>query len=74
MKLYLLTYPLARHEQISEIVVRASSETRARELTAEEAARRHDLSSHWLAPALTTCEEISLDDPEAVICVDFYEP
>ncbi|MBT1157132.1 hypothetical protein J1C56_16170 [Aminobacter anthyllidis] len=73
-KLYLLMNPNGLREQIIEIVIRASSEERARELAADEATRLGDQASHWLGPSLTTCEQIPQEGPDEVICVDFNEP
>lgn len=59
-----------RLDVVFSIVVRAETEQRAREIAQEGGGdeRCNDVPAPWLMPEYTSCEEISFDGDECLIC------
>jgi hypothetical protein len=55
-----------------EIIVRAESEDRARQLANAQQGNPRTERDGWLDPAITSCERIWSDGDEEVICRDIH--
>lgn len=53
------------------MVIRAETENRARQLAHEQTGHENDDGEPWLDPKYTTCQELTADGGEEVVCVDY---
>lgn len=72
MKLWLVDGAGGDYDMARSFVIRAESESRARQIAADNGGSRDD-PKEWLTTA--RCVELLAEGyPEGVVCCDFYEP
>lgn len=72
--LYLLGRRNREFDQLISVIVRAGSESEAREIVYNDNANDDYYKNEWLDPELSDCKEISVNGESEILIYNYWEP